>query len=77
MYILPWFLSKTSKLEVKTSNYMYTKQFYHFVGKLVNLITMHKSLLRSSSDDRILWIRSGIEIMWLIEHIANGGQLLT
>ena len=44
MYILPWFLSKTSKLEVKTSNYMYSKQFYHFVGKLVNLITMHKSL---------------------------------
>ena len=35
------------------------------------------SLLRSSSDDRILWIRSGIEIMWLIEHVANGGQLLT
>ena len=33
-------------------------------------------LLRSSSDDRILWIRSGIEIMWLIEHVANGGQLL-
>ena len=34
-------------------------------------------LLRSSLDDRILWIRSGIEIMWLIEHVANGGQLLT
>ena len=33
-------------------------------------------LLRSSSDDRILWIRSGIEIMWLIEHVANGGQLM-
>ena len=34
-------------------------------------------LLRSSSDDRILWIRSGIEFMWLIEQVANGGQLLT
>ena len=34
------------------------------------------ALLRSSSDDRILWIRSEIEIKWLIEHVANGGQLL-
>ena len=43
MYIHPWFLSKTSKLEIKTSNYMNRKQFYHFIGKLVNLITMHKN----------------------------------
>ena len=41
------------------------------------LVKLFVCLLRSSSDDRILWIRSGIEIMWLIEHVANGGQLFT
>ena len=38
---------------------------------------MRRNVIALTSVDRILWIRSGIEIMWLIEHVANGGQLLT
>ena len=64
-------------------NYMYIKPMieacregmYFIVYKYNTCIKF--ALLRSSPDDRILWIRSGIEIKWLIEHVANGGQLLT
>ena len=50
-----------------------------FACEVYTFYTFHCAIIDFIAiiHDRILWIRSGIEIMWLIEHVANGGQLLT
>ena len=50
MYILTWFLSKTSKLEVKTSNYMYrTRRVKRLVKYAIHGIFMNEPNLQTGA----------------------------